>query len=548
MKSEYININNEAIDVILPADQVLLYETKNLNAGSLVNKLSSLNNLIEFDGFLTHHFKNELYNQIHVINKNYDVGYVSEHTEENIEVWNSYYISKQITDYSTSTLDISITTPLSLPINLIPNSSENFKLNIEKDGEVIIDESFNFTVSGQIIEGSINGIRANLFDFNHSWVSDFQEKFYYYTAINKSVGLIEQRIPLIEICNYSCQYSYRLKNEEKQTLDAVLYNNVNSLIALPLYNHVRRLQVASNNIIDIDLKNSVFQKDMQILIKENNKKEIATIKEIDKINNKITLKKNLVNTFNNAICVPVILSRTIDVNVNNLLPNLTEYSITFEKEIDEIDMLIINNDDISINKINGINFLEKLPNYEINFNRDYNYNNTILTNEYGIKAYYEYNKNAEVSFSYNHLIFKAEELSLIKKTFKDNLGSYGDLYINNFNNDIKIVENINPSDTIIIISNINASVFYKNKNIKYIVINYMGGKHIVEFNNIYRIDDNFEGIVLTSNSGFTLNKNSINYCNFLYRGRFASDDLNIIYKNNKISVAQINFLKNVGVE
>lgn len=548
MKYSYININNTPIDVLLPADEILLYEFKNVGAGTLVNNLQADFLPIEFDGYISEQFKSQLYNQVHLLKNNYDLGYVSEYTEENIEVWNAHYSNKAIESVEKSSSDFEITNSNTLPIVLTPNTSEIFKLEIQKDGEVIIDESFTFTVSSQEIIGRMNGIRANLFDFNHSWVADFQEKFYFYTSILTSINLEEQRMPLIDLCNYSCQYSYRLKREEKQKLDAVLYNNINSLIALPLYNYIKSVNTYVNNEINVDLKNSVYQENMQILIKDKNKKEILTIQEIDLINNKIILTKNILNTYQNPYIVPVILSRTIDVSSENLLPDLTEYSITFEKNIDDIDMLKINNDDVVINKVNEINYLENLPNFDMNFQRDYNYNNVVLTNEYGIKAYYEYNKNAEISFSYNHLMFNKNNLSLIKKIFNENMGQWGDLYINNFNNDIKIIENINISDTIIVIENINASVFYKNKNLKYIVVNYMNTKKIFEFNNIYKIDNQKEAVVLTENAGLNINKDYINYTNFLYRGRFGTDDLNINYKNNNITSAQINFVKNVGVE
>lgn len=548
MKYSYININNTPIDVLLPADEILLYEFKNVGTGTLVNNLQADFLPIEFDGYISEQFKSQLYNQVHLLKNNYDLGYVSEYTEEDIEVWNAHYSNKVIESIEKSSSDFEITNSNTLPIVLTPNTSEIFKLEIQKDGEVIIDESFTFTVSSQEIIGKMNGIRANLFDFNHSWVADFQEKFYFYTSILTSINLEEQRMPLIDLCNYSCQYSYRLKREEKQKLDAVLYNNINSLIALPLYNYIKSVNTYVNNEINVDLKNSVYQENMQILIKDRNKKEILTIQEIDLINNKIILTKNILNTYQNPYIVPVILSRTINVSSENLLPDLTEYSITFEKNIDDIDMLKINNDDVVINKVNEINYLENLPNFDMNFQRDYNYNNVVLTNEYGIKAYYEYNKNAEISFSYNHLMFNKNHLSLIKKIFNENMGQWGDLYINNFNNDIKIIENINISDTMIEIENINASVFYKNKNLKYIVVNYMNTKKIFEFNNIYKVDNKRERIVLTGTAGININKDYINYTNFLYRGRFGTDDLNINYKNNNITSAQINFVKNVGVE
>lgn len=544
---QYVNINNEPIELIQPADAILLYEIKNQGAGTLTPKVIKNFNVVNFSGFKTLHYNDQLYNNIHIIKNNYDLGYVSEYTEENIEVWNSYYTYKSLESVIKSSDDFDLYTDETLPFTIRDNYSLNYTLKIPKDGETIINENIIFNIDSRNINVEISGIRASLFDYYHSYINDFKEKYSFYTSIMSSINLNEQRMPLIEDCNYSCEYTYRLKDENKQKMDAILYNNINSLIALPLYNNIRKVEGINNKTINLDLKNSVFQKNMQILIKDVNNKEIATIESIDLLNNNIIIKKNLINNYFNPNIIPVILTRTSSVSSQNSTPFLTDYSITFEKEIDEVNMLNVNNE-IEIETIEDVNYIINLPNYNININKDYNFNNTILTNEYGIKAFYEYNKTSEISFSYEHLFFDKNKLSKLKKIFNNNKGSYGDLYINNYSNDLKINDNIYNNDIIIKIKNIGASLFYKNKDIKYILINTNNGNKILEFIDIIKLNNDEEGIVLKSPITELIKKENIFYTNFILKGRFETDDLILSYKNNNIISANINFKKIIGVE
>ena len=71
---------------------------------------------------------------------------------------------------------------------------------------------------------------------------------------------------------------------------------------------------------------------------------------------------------------------------------------------------------------------------------------------------------------------------------------------------------------------------------------------IVEFLDIYKINENIEQIVLKENFGMNLNKNSINYSGFILTGRLNNDLLSLNYRTDGIVDTTINFIKNVDIE
>jgi len=553
MKLNYVNINNTAIEIILPADEIKLYEIKQLNAGTLVNKLALNNDLIEFNGFISNQFKSELYNHIHLIEKNNDVGFISQDKEIDIEVWNSYYTTKTISDYTVSNnSEIELYTPKSLPINILSNKSEIFNLKIYASGNSTIDASFTFEFLDQDVTGTVTGLRALLFDFDHNWINSFTENYEFYTAIIKSVANHEQRFTYGEDNVYTCKYFYSLKNEEKQKLDLILYNNVNKLISLPLYVYtiksVNDVNIGDDTFVVNTLENTIFQENLQLYVKFKNTIEIVDIESVNLLTKEIKIKKPLKNGFQaGAFLIPVISCKTVNVNKENINTNYSNYEITFKKELDSVDLLKTNKTS-DIRKLNNINILDILPNENLNINYQYNSNIITLTNDFGFEEKINYNDLNEIAFNFNHVMTKKDQISYIKNIFNEQKGMYKDLHYINFSDDIIILENILESDTIINIKNINAVSFIKDKKIKYLNIKYGTNNKIVEFLDIYRLNDDIEQIVLKENFGINLNKNAINYSGFVLTGRLNSDILSLNYRTDGIVDTTINFIKNIDIE
>lgn len=553
MKLNYININNDPISIILPADEILLYEISKVKKGTVSYNLEILNPSIDFDGIKVSQYKEELYNNIHLINKDNDVGFIAQDTEIDLEVWNSYYTTKTISDYTVSNNnEIELYTPKSLPINILSNQSEVFTLKIFSDGNSSIDASFNFEFLDQNVSGSVSGLRALLFDFDHNWISSFTENYSFYTAIIKSVANYEQRFTYGEDNVYTCKYFYSLKNEEKQKLDLILYNNVNKLISLPLYVYTLKTTesefVGSTKFKVSSLENTIFQNNLQLYVKYKDIIEIVDIESVNLLTNEINLKKPLKNGFlTGSYLIPVITCTTVDVSKNNINTNYANYEITFKKELDGIDILTTNKE-YNFQKLNDINILTVNPNENLDINYEYNSNIITLSNDFGFEEKITYNDLNEISFSFNYVMNKKDQISYMKNLFNDQKGMYKDLHYINFSDDIIILDNIFESDTIIKIKNINAVNFIKDKKIRYINIKYGNNNKIVEFININRVDNNVEEIVLSENFGINLLKNNINYSGFILTGRLNNDLLSLNYRTDGIVDTTINFIKNIDIE
>lgn len=554
MRFQYINIDNNPISIIFPADEILGYEMSKQKLGSVSYNLQRpTNNYTIKDGIINNQFKSELYNHIHVIDKNINLGFISQDTKTYIEVWNSYYVNKTINNYQVNDNDeINLFIDQSLPIIQRPNSSVVFTLDAYSIGGFKVDSGFSFSYNDQVVTGTVEGLRALLFDFDHNWITDYVEEYEFYTSIIKSVGNYEQRFTYSDDCLYSCKYFYSLKNEDKQKLDAILYNNVNKLISLPLYVYTilstEKINVNDKVLKVNNLDHGIFQNGLTLLLKNGNDKETVDIKEIDFLNKEITLNKPIKKSFNkNSLIIPLIISKTLEVNKENINTHFSNYEITFKKEDDDIDMLITNQPD-AFDKLNDINILELKPNNNLDLNYTYNSNIVTLTNSFGIEKVFTYNDINEINFNFNYMTNKKEDVSYIKNLFKNQKGMYNDLYIKNFSDDIIILDNILISDIIINIKNINASSFIKDKKIKYININYLNTNKIVEIIDIYKIDEEREAIVLKENLGININKGSINYASFIFAGRLNSDLLTLNYKTDGIVDFNLSLIKNVDIE
>lgn len=106
---------------------------------------------------------------------------------------------------------------------------------------------------------------------------------------------------------------------------------------------------------------------------------------------------------------------------------------------------------------------------------------------------------------------------------------YEDLYIDNYSQDLTVTKDIEAIETQILVKNVNASNFIKDKKIKYVSLNCFNKKYIIEIKDIIRYDTDNEAIVMSSNIGERIPLNSINSLSFIYFGRLNSDEFVLNY-------------------
>lgn len=499
----------------------------------------------------------ELSNKINIISKNNDIGFIAQDFETTIEVWNTYSESVYINDIIISDPSIEVLNnglPITFPYLVPASASRVFTLFVSGQGKFQINDSIEFITSKVNAFAYVTGFRSFVIDFPHNWIEEFTEKYTFGTDINKSITLAEQRSCNTDLCKYQCEFNYLLKEEQKQVLQGIFYNNVDVVYSIPLHIYstmlVSDVAAGSLQLTINDVKHNIFQKDMLVMIKDpvNRKYEIVTIESVDVVNNKLILKDVTINPQSMYFrVIPLIQVRTFgDIEEVRLTSHISQFSVLFQKEQDNIDMLVTNYNSL-ISKVDDINYLEVVPNLTAEVDVSYNNNDVAISNDFGKIEHFKYNEVSEVSLSYTHVMHRKEDFSYMKNIFSLQLGMYNDLYSDSFSQDVKIIENILNTDTIIKIKNINASNMFRNKNIKYINIKVGTSKKIVEFIDIYKVDANIEAIVLKEAIGMNINKDWINYTNFMFLGRFNSDDLLLNYTTDGIAQAEINFLKNTDV-
>lgn len=501
----------------------------------------------------------DVYGQIHIIKRNIDIGFISQNYETTVEVWNATSSSKSLTSTTIDQEGLNLyynNTTIPFPLLIPANGSSVLNLEVLERGDFEINTTYTLNfATGEKPSGNVKGKRAFLFDFDHSWIGQFIESYSYVTEVNKSISSHEQRFSFSDLPRYACSYMYKLNKEDKQRFTAIIYNNVNVVYTLPLYLYALRAKLNSSAGTDTlsvyNLKDTVFQPGMMLMLKNKLESilEVVTVDSINVVDNTIKLQKPLINTiYENTQIVPMISARILENPVETRsTTHISDFSLTFRKEDDDINMLHVNNDDIVINKIDNINYLEVLPNRDLTVNVEYNPNDVTLTNNNSIVEHFKYQTHSEVKMSFEYVMYQRPQFSYLKKVFEQQNGRYQDLYLTNFNNDVKITKNILSTDVNITIKNINASNMYVNKGIKYLNIRVGTAYKRVKILNIFKVNEEEEAITISEPFGVNLDHTYINYSAFLYLGRLDSDDLIIRYTTDLVADTTINFLKNVDI-
>jgi len=552
-KLQYVNIDNIAIDIIFPADFINLVEPSLSKTALLtINNESSFDN-VEFDAVLKYKYSDDLYNQVHIINKAYNFGYVSDNKSESLEIWNAFFNNnKTITNITLNNLNNVLlkdqfNNDYTLPIVIEPLKSELFNINVNKNGDVTVNGNINFTVAGLSLITNVSLIRAILFDFDVNYLNNITEYYDFYTEVLKSRNSTEQRISYLTNARSSYEYFYTLDKKAKRDMDKILYSGFSSFIALPIYTQTTDIININDNILTLDISNTMLQENQNIIIKDQINKEILTVDYILD-SNTVVLKSPVINTYNYPKLIPIVNSRLdLENTATRITNNVSNYSIRFNKEVDDIDPLKTNNI-TDFNKIDNIRVLDIEPNRAEDIVYNYYRNMNILDNGTSRREFILNNNVSELSFNYKYFGKDKNEISMIKNLFRENKGMFEDLYSYSYNNNFEIIENINISATILKVENDNLTTYYKDNKIKYAVIKYFGINKIVEILDIYEINSEQEAIVISESFGVDLDVINIDSCQFVYRGRLGADQLVLSYYNNSVADTDLVFVKSSDIE
>lgn len=492
-------------------------------------------------------YYNTVYDNIHVIENKFNIGYITSPINYYFEVWNTFSVNKSLDEINFGVVSgININdangNELILPKILLAKHAEIYQLNVTTSGAKDVSGNISLGISGLSVPIFISLTRNFIFDYQLNLANNIQENLSYKTEVIESINSNEKRNSYITNPRYNFTYFYTLENKEKRVLDKVLYSGSNDVMSVPLYIHAREITGIADDVITVNITDTPYQVGMSIMIKDSNNYDSAVITQIID-NNHIKVNKTIIDTFEYPVLYPVLNARLDLQTVSQLLTNYAAtYTINFIKEVDDLDMSVTNNS-------TAIKTFNSLPLLDIQANTLTPHQNTFYRNitkiDDGIsRPQFKVNNHInKFDTSFEFTFETKEKISEFKNFFKSVKGMFKEFYFLSNRQDFTIVENISASATILTIANEDFATYYKDKYIKYAAIFYKGTYKIITINDMYPINSSKENLVLSEPFGINLNKNDIISCQLIFRSRLSSDSLSIAYDTDDVASTNIAVLK-----
>ncbi len=186
----------------------------------------------------------DIYNRIHVIPSVLNLGNVLANQNQDVEVWNSHFVSKTLSVINeTSTQGITLLEPSAPP--LLFNAQASFKapysVLITTDGPAVIDAEYEFDFTTEAPTLSITGQRVISFPFDFQ--KPFQERLGFLTDVQEADDGAELRVRARKLPRTTLKVDYLLPDSPKlrsQILNR-LYGSQGKFFAVPMFQWGRDL-------------------------------------------------------------------------------------------------------------------------------------------------------------------------------------------------------------------------------------------------------------------------------------------------------------------
>lgn len=494
---------------------ILDFQTANLN---VINKKQSGLDLI--------------YNQI-ILTPNYiNVGNLSSVYNKEIILWNANYNSVFLTNISVDNLSNENLSGFSSG-EIYTNTIKKYDLTVGVDGDSDINTIFHFNFVNEELTTDLNiiGSRISTFDYDINWNSSNYpvESYNHYNEIITTHSGQEQRVNYSEDTRLNIQYYYTLSDNERIKAENQIYSSGASKIQIPLHHQKTKLLSEINTgsyqaeFINIY---SQFQKNSNVIIKENGKKDVLKI--LDITDNIVTFESQITNNYStNAIIYPlalVYLNNNIAFNYKT--NNVTNFLLTFDIVDSELYNITYNQDDYEI--YDNLPLILRKETIKIDITKTFERNFEDVDFQIGFRSRFIKDKTPSIIFNHNISLFGKEEIAKTKALFNNMKGRFNEFYINSTSDDLILSESIGSLETSIKIEN-DGQLNFNNNVIKSIIRIELknGNSYIRKVLNYIENTDNKISLVLDSNLGLDIEKNEVANIQYLSNARFNNDTLTI---------------------
>lgn len=198
-----------------------------------------------YTGEYVNSFLNDYYYRIHVVPAAFEFGAILNPLEEDVMVWNAWFISKICTTINETNPEEFEWSGLTPPFSLPALGYTYFTLNISDVGSVEFIAALEWVFPGESPEVTMTGTRLRLFPFDPRVPQ--QESYEWATNILRAKIGTEQRISTRWIPRQGFNFNVYLKNEQEQArLDALLFTWAKRAWGIPLWTEWQKHEATIN--------------------------------------------------------------------------------------------------------------------------------------------------------------------------------------------------------------------------------------------------------------------------------------------------------------
>lgn len=465
------------------------------------------------------------YNRIHLIPSATALGNLLSSQEVSIEVWNAFFTQQTLNDITEfGTEGMTIHEPAPTPLVYEPLESKAYTITIDVVGPPTIDGKVYFNFSVYTVTYSVTGKRVVVFPFVPN--SDYTETLEWKTDLIKTKAA-EQRIAMRNLPRQSLSYDYQLSDTQFSKAKTIMSGWTERSFSVPMwsdYESVGALTAGATNIL-VDTTTADYIVDgLALIFQDENNFEAVEIQTLNAAS--IDLKVALVNSYTNAVILPVLLANAINGMAYTRTP---DSFISGQANF----MSVVTNDLSGTNETQykGIDIILNPSVYVSSISERITKEMRTLDSTIG-RVIYDPSRSVvdhDQVISFDTLT--KEELWSARQWIHSRRGKQKTFYIPTWNNDLNVVTDINAADTTITVTDIKYHLYYTTKDI---IILKKDGTYVLL--DTYAGSDNGDGtetISISTQVGEDILVSEIDKVSFVTLCRFNSDRIEIKHRVNR---------------
>jgi hypothetical protein len=481
-------------------------------------------------------FKQDYYDRIHLIPTSISLGNLTSDQLFDVEVWNAYFVPQNLASITVYAGDgLALTPPIVAPTIYGALESRMHTLAAYLSGPPVIDASYTFDFPSEDPVLTVTGDRVASWPFQPDWSDPVVERLSWLTDILEAYNGTEQAIELRSIPRKAFSFSTTLFYDDRQHLDALLWDWQARLFLLPTYSDPGVLETAIS-IDDVDIYVETADMDYRvggyvILQIDDIQTEAGKIAAVESWG--VTVESGLRSVWPAGTTVwPASLARLKDTQaVDSFAPAMDKIALQFDLE-DTANVTAVD----SPTTYRGYPVLEELPNWRDDISFEYKRVLQRVDNQTGVISVNDTRTRPITVQEYLWTRIGRTAISSLRAWFHARKGRLNPIWVPTFRSDITLVEKVFSTQAIMKVKRFEYYRYLTQQNGRKDIVIWLHGNTRIyrRINTSSVIDAETEELVLSSTMGQDVEPSQVIMISFLQFSRLEADSVEFAWLNPRL--------------